>query len=291
MRSKVCVVTGATAGIGQIAATELARRGAHVVIVGRSSAKCAATQEQIRTETGGATVDALVADLSALAEVKKLAGQIRDGYPRLDVLLNNAGAMFWNRCESTDGIEKTFALNHLSYFALTALLLPMLKQSAPARIVNVASDAHKGVSINFDDIQFEKKYRGWKAYQQSKLANVCFTYELARRLDGTNVTANTLHPGFVHTNFLKTFNDARADGFTKALAGPVLNGLSRLIAISPEQGARTSVYLASSPDVEGVTGQYFVKEKPAVSSTQSHDRAAQARLWRMSEEMTGVKIE
>ena len=144
-----------------------------------------------------ATVDTLVADLSSLAETKRLAEQVRERYPRLDVLLNNAGAMFWNRSESADGIEKTFALNHLSYFVLTNLLLPVLEQSAPARIVNVASDAHKGVSINFDDIQFKQKYSGWKAYQQSKLANILFTYELARRMEGTGVTANTLHPGFV----------------------------------------------------------------------------------------------
>ncbi len=288
MREKVCVVTGATSGIGRVTATELARRGAHVVIVGRSAERCASTQQQIGTDTGGAAVDALVADLSSLAEVRRLAGQVLERYPRIDVLVNNAGAMFLTRAESDDGIEKTFALNHLSYFALTNLLMPALKQANPTRIVNVASDAHKGVSLNFDDIQMRQNYSGWKAYQRSKLANILFTNELARRLEGTSVTANSLHPGFVNTHFLQSFNGARAPGIKKVLAGWLLDTASRLIALSPEQGARTSIFLASSPDVEGVSGKYFVKEKPAVSSAQSRDQAAAARLWRLSEEMTGI---
>jgi retinol dehydrogenase-12 len=280
MQGKVCLVTGATSGIGQVAAIELARRGAHIVIVGRSVEKCASTQAQIRATRSDAIVDTLVTDLSSLVETKRLAEQVRERYPRLDVLLNNAGAMFWNRSESVDGIEKTFALNHLSYFVLTNLLLPVLKQSAPARIVNVASDAHKGVSINFDDLQFKQKYSGWKAYQQSKLANILFTYELAKRIEGTGVTANTLHPGFVLTNFLRVFRDAPA--------GWLINALAPLVAISPERGARTSIYLASSPEVEGVSGRYFVKEKPVVSSPQSRDALAAERLWQVSVEMTGV---
>jgi NAD(P)-dependent dehydrogenase (short-subunit alcohol dehydrogenase family) len=280
MQGKVCVITGATAGIGEVAAKELARRGAHVVIASRSAEKCASTQAAIRSATGAAVVDSLVADLSSLAETKRLAGQICERYPRIDVLLNNAGAMFWKRTESADGIEKTFALNHLSYFVLTNLLLPALKQSTQARIVNVASDAHKGVSINFDDIQFKQKFSGWKAYQQSKLANILFTYELARRIEGTGVTANALHPGFVRTSFLEAFNDAPAGWLLKNLGG--------LLALSPEKGARTSIYLASSPEVEGVSGRYFVKEKPVTSSAQSRDQSAAERLWRLSVEMTGV---
>jgi retinol dehydrogenase 12 len=280
MQGKVCVVTGATAGIGLVAATELAGHGAHVVIVGRSAEKCAGTQAQIRSKSAAASVDTLVADLSSLAETKRLADQVRDRYPRVDVLLNNAGAMFWKRTESADGIERTFALNHLSYFVLTNLLLPVLKKSAPARIVNVASDAHKGAFINFDDIQFKQKYSGWKAYQQSKLANILFTYELARRIEGTGVTANSLHPGFVRTSFLEAFNDAPAGWLLKNIGG--------MIALTPEQGARTSIYLASSPDVAGVSGRYFVKEKPVVSSPQSRDQAAAERLWRLSVDMTGV---
>ena len=280
MQGKVCLVTGATSGIGQVAATELARRGAHIVIVGRSAAKCADTQTQIRAASPIATVDTLVADLSSLAETKRLAEEVRQRYPRLDVLLNNAGAMFWKRTESADGIEKTFALNHLSYFVLTNLLLPVLEQSAPARVVNVASDAHKGASINFDDIQFKQKYSGWNAYKQSKLANILFTYELARRLEGTGVTANTLHPGFVSTNFLEVFKDAPA--------GWLIRKLAPLVALTPEQGARTSIYLASSPEVDGISGRYFVKEKPATSSPQSRDQATAERLWQLSVEMTGV---
>jgi NAD(P)-dependent dehydrogenase (short-subunit alcohol dehydrogenase family) len=280
MQGKVCLVTGATAGIGQVAATELCRNGAHVIIVGRSSERCAATQALIRTAAGADRVDSLVADLSSLSEVRRLAALVRERYPRVDVLLNNAGAMFWKRMESADGIEKTFALNHLSYFALTNLLLPLLKSSAPARIINVASDAHKGAFINFNDIQFTQKYSGWKAYQQSKLANIMFTYELARRIEGSRVTVNALHPGFVRTNFLQVFNDAPA--------GWLIRSLANVVAMSPEKGARTSIYLASSPDALGVSGRYFVKEKPVESSPQSRDQAVWERLWRLSMDMTGV---
>jgi NAD(P)-dependent dehydrogenase (short-subunit alcohol dehydrogenase family) len=280
MEGKVCLVTGATSGIGQVTAAELARRGARVIIVGRSSEKCAATQQQIRSQTRGAMVDSLVADLSSLAELRRLADQVGGRYPRIDVLVNNAGAMFWKRAESADGIEKTLALNHFSYFMLANLLLPVLRQSTPARIVNVASDAHKGVSINFDDIQFKGRYSGWKAYQQSKLANIVFTYELARRIAGTGVTANALHPGFVRTNFLQVFDEARAGWFIRRIAD--------MVALSPERGARTSIYLASSPDVEGLSGRYFVKEKAEDSSPQSRDPAAAERLWNLSAEMTGV---
>ena len=280
MQGKVCLVTGATAGIGQVAATELCRRGAHVVVVGRSSERCAATQALVRTATGADRVDSLVADLSSLSEVRRLAGLVRERYPRLDVLLNNAGAMYWKRSESADGIERTFALNHLSYFTLTNLLLPLIKNSAPARIVNVASDAHKGAVINFDDVQFSQKYSGWKAYKQSKLANIMFTYELARRLPGSGVTVNSLHPGFVNTNFLQVFNDAPA--------GWLIRSVANIVAMTPEKGARTSIYVASSPEVDGMSGRYFVKEKPVDSSPQSRDQAAWERLWRLSVEMTGA---
>ena len=223
-----------------------------------------------------------MADLSSLAELRRLASEISQRYPRLDVLVNNAVAMFSKRAESDDGIEKTFALNHFSYFVLTNLLLPLLRASKPARIVNVASDAHKGISFNFDDFQFKKRYSGWKAYKQSKLANILFTGELARRIAGSGATANSLHPGFVRTNFLEVFNDARAGWFIKRAAD--------LIAHSPEKGARTSIYLASAPEVEGISGQYFVKERAVASSAQSQDQAAAERLWRLSVEMTGVGV-
>ncbi len=278
MQGKVCLVTGATSGIGQVTARELARLGAHVIIVGRSDEKCAKTIDQIRAATGATSIESLVADLSSLDQLGGLARRVRERYPRLDVLVNNAGAMFRKRVESVDGVEMTLALNHFSYFALTCLLLPLLKESAPARIVSVASDAHKGVSINFDDIEAQERYSAWKAYQQSKLANILFTYELARRIEGTGVTANALHPGFVRTNFLQAFDEARAGWFIRSVAN--------LVALSPEQGARTSIYLASSPEVEGVSGRYFVKEKPATSSPQSRDPFAAQRLWTITEEMT-----
>lgn len=278
MKGKTCLVTGATSGIGEIAARELARRGARVLIVGRSPARCAATVERIRAETGTSALESMVADLSSQAEVRRLADEVRGRCDRLDVLVNNAGGMFLDRRESVDRIELTLALNHLSYFLLTNALLPLLEAGTPARIVNVASDAHKGASIDFDDIQCRRRYSGWRAYQRSKLANILFTYELARRLEGTRVTANTLHPGFVRTNFFKDFTGWV--GFLMKLG-------ASLIAITPEEGARTTIHLASSPEVEGVTGQYFVKSRPARSSPQSHDRAAGERLWQISEELTG----
>jgi retinol dehydrogenase 12 len=279
MRGKVCLVTGATSGIGEVTARELARLGAEVIVVGRSAERCAATLARIRSATGATAVDSLVGDLSSQGDLRRLAGQIRDRCPRLDVLVNNAGGMSLTRRESVDGNEMTLALNHLSYFLLTDLLLPSLKAGAPARIVNVASDAHRGGKIHFDDLQFKSRYSGWGAYQQSKLANILFTYELARRLEGSGVTANTLHPGFVRTNFFQGWGGWI--GFVTKLGASVL-------ALTPEQGARTSIYLASSPEVEGVTGQYFVKEKPARSSARSHDPATAERLWRVSEELTGI---
>lgn len=277
MKGKVCLVTGATSGIGEVTARELARLGAEVIIVGRSLEHCEATLSRIRNETGVTLGDPLIADLSSQAEIRRLAGQIRERCPRLDVLVNNAGAMFLKRRESVDGIEMTLALNHLSYFLLTKLLLPLITASAPARIVNVASDAHRGGKIAFDDLQGRNRYSGWRAYQQSKLANIVFTYELARRLEGSRVTANTLHPGFVRTNFFQDWG---------GWIGLVTKAGASLLALTPEQGAQTSIYLASSPEVEGVTGQYFVKQKPAQSIPQSHDRSAAQRLWEISEEMT-----
>jgi retinol dehydrogenase 12 len=277
MNGKTCLVTGATSGIGEVAARELAGLGARVIVVGRSPERCTATLEGIRRETGSARVESIVADLSSQAEVRRLAGEVRGRCDRLDVLLNNAGGMFLDRRESPDGIELTLALNHLSYFLLTNELLPLIKASAPARIVNVASDAHKGASIDFDDIQGRRRYAGWRAYQQSKLANILFTYELARWLEGSGVTANTLHPGFVRTRFFADFT---------GWIGLITKLGAKLVAIDPEEGAKTSVYLASSPEVAGVTGQYFVKCRPARSSPQSHDRVAAERLWQVSEELT-----
>jgi retinol dehydrogenase-12 len=281
MQGKVCLVTGATAGIGLVTARELARKGARVILVGRATERCSRAAEEIRALTGSTAVEWLVADLSSQADVRRLADQVRSRWPRLDVLVNNAGGIFIKRQESADGIEMTFALNHLSYFLLTCLLLPLLEQSAPARIVSVASEAHRGVSIAFDDIEGKTRFGGWRAYQRSKLANLLFTYELARRLGGKRVTANALHPGFVRTTIFRE----------PGLVGWLLRRAADVIALSPEAGAKTSVYLASSQEVAGTSGQYFDKEKPRESSPQSHDLIAGERLWRLSEEMTGLKAE
>lgn len=277
MKNKVILVTGGTSGIGKVAATELARMGASVVIVGRNHGKTAAIVEEIRAQTDNIRVDGLVADLSSLAEVRKLAADFKKRYQRLDVLLNNAGAVFTQRQVSADGYEMTFALNHLNYFLLTNLLLDVLKASAPARIVNVSSGAHTGGRLDFSDLQSEK-YSSWKAYSNSKLANVYFTYELARRLQGTGVTVNALHPGFVATNF-GVSNGGFMQGIMK---------VAQLGAISPEKGAQTSIYLASSPEVEGVTGKYFSDKKETRSSAISYDEAIAAQLWDVSEKLTGL---
>lgn len=278
MQGKVCLVTGATAGIGRVTARELARQGATVIVAGRNAEKSAAVVEQIKQQTGNPNVAYLLADLSSQSEVRALANQFKRQYPRLDVLVNNAGAMFLRRQESADGIEMTFALNHLNYFLLTNLLLDTLIANAPARIVNVASRAHVGVAgLNFDDLQNQKGYFGWRAYGQSKLCNVLFTYELARRLEGTSVSANALHPGLVATRF-----------------GSNNTGLSwiwtfvNLFALSAEEGAQTPIYLAASPEVEGVTGRYFYQSKALPSSKASYDAQAARRLWQVSEQMTGL---
>jgi NAD(P)-dependent dehydrogenase (short-subunit alcohol dehydrogenase family) len=276
MKGKVCLITGATAGIGEVTALELARLGATVVIASRSPQRCADTVARIREATGNPAVDFIAADLSSQAQVRRLAEEFQRRSPRLDVLVNNAGGFFMRRARTVDGLEMTWALDHLSYFLLTLLLLDTLQASAPSRIVNVASDAHQGGRIHFDDLQGERSYRGFRAYAQAKLANILFTYELARRLEGTGVTVNALHPGFVATRFAK--NNSLIVRLGASIAG--------LFALTPAQGARTSIYLASSPEVEGVTGQYFVKCKPARSSPASYDRETARRLWEVSLAMT-----
>ena len=279
--SKICLITGATSGIGYVTARELAAKGMAVTIVGRDPAKTQAAAERIQRETGNNQGDFLVADLSSQAEVRRLADDFAQRHERLDVLLNNAGAMFTARQQSADGIEMTFALNQLAPFLLTHLLLNTVKASAPARIVVVGSDAHNGARNNFDDPQQQRRgYSGLRAYNESKLANIMFTYELARRLAGTGVTANTLHPGFVASNF--AHNNGGLVSFGMRLLRPIM--------ISSERGAETSVYVASSPEVEGVTGQYFVKCKPARSSAASYDEAAQRHLWELCEELTGLSV-
>jgi NAD(P)-dependent dehydrogenase (short-subunit alcohol dehydrogenase family) len=273
MKGKVCLVTGATSGIGLATAEALAARGATVVLVGRDPEKTARSAARIRE----AAVECLLADLSSQAEVRRLAHDFQTRHDRLHVLVNNAGAAFTTRTESVDGIELTFALNHLAYFLLTNLLLDTIKASAPARIVNVASGAHTVVkAIDFDDLQASrKKYGSFRVYGHSKLANLLFTRELARRLEGTGVTANAMHPGLVATNF-------------GAKMPAVVRTVFRLFGLPPEKGARTVVYLATSPEVEGVSGRYFYKQKEAKTSAGALDAEAARRLWQISETMTGL---
>lgn len=274
MQGKTVLISGATNGIGKVAAVELAKLGAQVVIIGRNPVKTADTLREIQSASGNKDVHALTADLSSMAEVRRVASEFKQQFPRLDVLLNNAGGVFTSREETVDGYEMTFALNHLSYFLLTNLLLDTLKASAPSRIVNVSSDAHQMGALDLDNLQ----KGGFSAYSQSKLMNIMFTYELARRLEGTGVTANALHPGFVSTGF------GRNNSGLMKLAISV----ATLFALKPADGAKTSIYLASSPEVANVTGKYFDKSKPRKSSAASYDEAAQKRLWTISEQLTGI---
>jgi NAD(P)-dependent dehydrogenase (short-subunit alcohol dehydrogenase family) len=250
--------------------------GATVIIVGRSAEKTGQVVEEIRAATGNRNVDSLLADLSSQQAIRRLAGDFKSQYPRLDVLLNNAGGTFATRQLSVDGIEMTWALNHLAYFLLTNLLLDTLKASAPARIINVSSDAHAGGKIEFDNLQGERSYSSFGPYGNSKLANILFTMELARRLDGTALTANALHPGLTSTGFGKD----NPDFLTK-----IIRAVIPLIARSPEKGAATSIYLASSPEVQGISGKYFVDCKVTQPAPQATDRAVAERLWDVSAEM------
>ena len=281
MTGKTVLITGATSGIGKATAMGLANMGARVVMVGRDRGRGEAAVADIKENSGNASVDLMLADVSSQKEIRRLADEFGEAYPRLDVLINNAGVFRSERITTADGIEATFAVNHLAYFLLTNLLLERLKASAPSRIVNVASADHSNGAIDFDDLQAEKGYTGAKAYSQSKLANVLFTYELARRLQGTGVTANCLHPGVVGTNL--------GSGVSGAF-GFVVRALRPLMK-SPEKGAETSIYLASSPEVEGVSGGYFVKKAEARSSKASHDERLATRLWEASAELTNLPVQ
>ncbi len=280
LTGKTILITGATNGIGKVAALELAKQGPTIVLVGRNPAKVEETVREIKEKSSNPQVDGLVADLFSMAEVRRLANEFRKKYPHLHVLINNAGAIFADRQHTVDGYERTFALNHLAYFLLTNLLLDMLKADAPARIINVSSGAHLGASLDFDDLQNEQHYGagGFTAYGQSKLDNLLFTYELARRLAGTGVTVNAMHPGTVATGF----GENNSGGMH--LAMQVLH----LFSLTPQQGADTIVYLASSPEVEGISGKYWEKRKAIQSSPASYDEATQKRLWEVSAQMTGL---
>ena len=273
MTGKTVLVTGGSGGIGQATAAGLAMLGARVGITGRDLDRTRAAAADIATTSDNPAVDAFAADMSSQAEVRRLAREVLSAYPRLEVLVNNVGGFWAIRRVTGDGPEHTFAVNYLAGFLLTDLLLDRLKASVPARIVIVSSNVQARARINFDDLQGEHGYSGPQAYSQSKLANVMFTYELSRRLEGTGVTATVLHPGVVRTGF------AAED---PSPAWRVLLPLVRPLLKSPEKGVATSIYLATAPGVEGVTGRYFVNSRPRSSSMLSYDAAAAARLWQTS---------
>ncbi len=274
MDGKVVVITGATSGIGEVAAVALARMGARIVLVARDAARAQSTLGRLDGTARGHRVH--LADLASIAATRRLAADIASAEPRIDVLINNAGALFNSRRVSADGLEMTFAVNHMAYFVMTQALSDRLKGSAPARIVNTASGAHLGAKLDFEDLQSQRGYSGFAVYGRSKLANVLFTRELARRLDGSGVTANCLHPGFVATRF-----GDRSGGVMQAVMP-----LAKLGALSPEKGAQTLIYLASSPDVE--SGRYFYKSAEQSPSSEAQDDAAALRLWAESERLAAA---
>jgi retinol dehydrogenase-12 len=279
MAEKIFLVTGATDGIGRVTALQLAQTGAKIILVGRNAAKGERVIAEIKRVSGNAEIEFELADLSSQQDIRALANRLDDRLPHLDVLVNNVGAWFNRRAMSPDGIEMTFALNHLGYFLLTGLLLETLTRAPAARIVNVSSMAHRGRQIDFDDPQGAANYSGWRAYQASKLANILFTYHLAEKLADRGVSVNCLHPGFVASKF--AHNNG---GWLKWMMIIV----QQLVAINEEKGARTSAYLAMAPEVAGVSGKYFVKSRVTESAAVSHDSDVQARLWRLSEELTGL---
>lgn len=280
MNGKTCLITGANAGIGKAAALGLARLGATVVLLCRSEARGRAALEEIERRSGNRALHLLVADLASQPEIRRVAGEYLDRFQRLDVLVNNAAVLAGQeRRLGEDGLELTFAVNHLAPFVLTGLLLDRLKASAPARIVTVASGAHRRVPLDFEDLQNERDYSPFDAYCRSKLANVYFTYELARRLEGTGVTANCLHPGVVSTALFRDMKRWQR----------IAIWLGRPFLLTPARGADTAVYLAASPDVAGVTGKYFEKREAVRSSPVSYDAELARRLWDASEALTEAR--
>jgi NAD(P)-dependent dehydrogenase (short-subunit alcohol dehydrogenase family) len=280
MKGKVCLVTGATSGIGKATATGLAAQGATVVLACRNREKGEAVKQEIARATGNNSLELMVADLASIESTKKGAADFLARYPKLHVLVNQAGLYLNQRTLTPDGLETMFVVNHLSYFLLTHLLMPALKAGAPSRIVNGTGGIEAAGKIDFDDLQGEKKFGPVKALAQSKLGNFLFTYELARRLEGTGVTVNIMQPGGVKTELAK----GQGGFFSFAM------WLMRPLFSTPEQGADTLVWLASSPEVGGVNGKYFTKRKEAKSSARSHDKELAARLWKVSAELTGLKV-
>ena len=277
MTGRVCVITGTSRGIGKASAEALAGLGASLVLVCRRQADGDKVAGEISRQSA-AVPDVVAADLSSQSEIRRAAGVIKERHPTVHVLINNAGVFTRRRQLTVDGLEQQFAINHLAYFLFTNLLLDCLRPGAPSRIINVSSGAHSGSHLDFADLQGERSYDGNRAYSQSKLANILFTYELARRLRGTGVTANCLHPGVIATRLLADYMGMPAAG----------GALARTFGAKPEKGAETIVYLASSEEVEGVTGKYFVNKRPVTSSRESYDEAAARRLWEVSERLTGI---
>jgi NAD(P)-dependent dehydrogenase (short-subunit alcohol dehydrogenase family) len=279
MKDKIVLITGATSGIGEATALELAGLGAEVVITYRNPTKFQATQQSILAVHPGAKVTGMQVDLEDLASVRKMAAAFQQKYSRLDVLINNAGAIFTQRGTTKDGFERTFGLNHLAHFVLTLELMPLLKASAPARIINVSSAAQSQGRLNFGDLMGEKSYSGFRAYCQSKLANVVFTYDLAQRLRDANITVHALHPGVVATGF-----GLNTEGFLAKLVR-----LGQALMIRPEKGAQTSVFLATDPTIANQTGMYWAKCKPRRTRPESYERSVQQQLWQESERLTGSR--
>jgi retinol dehydrogenase-14 len=281
MTGKTVLITGGTGGIGKATSIGLAALGARVGIVGRDRVRGDRAAADIRSQAAapGVEVDVFVADMSEQAGIRTLAAEVLDRYPRLDVLVNNVGGYWATRHLTADGLERTFAVNHLAPFLLTNLLLDRLTAGAPARVVTVSSNAQATGRIDFDDLQGEQRYSGARAYNQSKLANVLFTYELARRLAGSGVTANALHPGVVRTGF-GAEDPTRAMKLLLPLALPFLK--------TPKQGAATSIHLAGAPELQGVSGQYFANSRPKRSADRSYDEATAARLWQLSAALVGL---
>ncbi|WP_019904308.1 SDR family oxidoreductase [Methylobacterium sp. 77] len=277
---KTCLVTGATSGIGYETALGLARAGARVGIVGRDAGRTDATAARLREAVAGASIDVFLADLSSQAEIRRLAAEVRGRYARLDVLVNNAGAIFDSRHLTVDGLERTWALDHLAYMLLTLELLDLMKASAPARVVNVASMAHKRGRTDFDDLDGARRYGALKAYAQAKLGNVLFTAALARRLVGTGVTANSLHPGVIASGFAG--GTGGWFGFGWSLIRPFL--------ANPADGAATSLHLATSPEVETVSGLYFSRCRPVPTSSIGRDHDLQERVWALSLRQLGLSV-
>ncbi|MHA2298699.1 MAG: SDR family oxidoreductase [Candidatus Hodarchaeales archaeon] len=283
MKGKVSLITGATSGIGKATALELAKMGATVVIVSRDEKKGRIVQYELQEQSGNQSVDLLVADLSSQESVRNLARSFKEKYQHLHVLVNNAGTYLTKRHVTEDGLEMILAVNYLSRFLLTNLLLDILKKSAPSRIINVAGAYHAKGEINFDDINLEQDYSASRANNQAKLADVLFTYELARRLEGTNVTVNCLHPGAVRTGSIYKDKDATY----------MMKTMYKLFSVffkSTEKGAETPVYLASSPEVEGITGKYFTNKKVKKSAQKTYDENLQNRLWKVSASLTGLQV-